>query len=266
MFSFFSSNSSAGRIGWTTCSHRSGLISVSESTPGLCWVEMRIFSISIGLPVLVADRDLGLAVGPQVRHHVAAPDLGQPVRQPVRERDRHRHQLGRLARRVAEHHPLVARAGHVERVVVARVGARLVRLVDALRDVGRLLVDRGDDRARVAVEAVRGVVVADPADRVARDLRHVDVGLRRDLAGHHHEAGVDERLARHAAVRVVAQHGVEHAVRDLVGHLVGMALRHGLGGEEELVVGKRLETHGIWKVSSAVVKFLLTRDHGARGA
>ena len=50
VFSFFSSNSSAGRIGWTTCSHRSGLISVSESTPGLCWVEMRIFSISIGRP------------------------------------------------------------------------------------------------------------------------------------------------------------------------------------------------------------------------
>ena len=110
------------------------------------------------LAVLVADRDLRLAVGAQVRHHVAAPHLGQPVRQRVRERDRHRHQLRRLARRVAEHHSLVARADHVERVVVARVGARLVRLVDALGDVRRLLVDRGDHRARLAVEAVRGVV------------------------------------------------------------------------------------------------------------
>ena len=49
VFSFFSSKSYAGRIGCTTCSQRSGLISVSESTPGLCCVEMRIFSISIGL-------------------------------------------------------------------------------------------------------------------------------------------------------------------------------------------------------------------------
>ena len=198
--------------------------------------------------VLVADRHLGLAVGAQVRHHVAAAHLREAVRQPVRERDRHRHQLVGLARRVAEHHSLVARAGDVELVVVAGVGARLVRLVDTLRDVRRLLVDRGDDRAGVAVEAVGGVVVADPADRVARDLRHVDVGLGGDLAGDDDEARVDERLAGHAAVRVVAQDGVEHAVGDLVGHLVGVALRDGLGGEEELVVGKGLETHGIWKV------------------
>ena len=204
-------------------------------------------------PVLVPDRDLGLAVGTQVGHHVTAAHLGQPVREPVRQRDRHRHELGGLARRVAEHHPLVTGAGDVHFVVITGVRARLVRLVYALRDVGRLLVDCRDDRARVAVEAVRGVVVADLANRVARDLRHVDVSLRRDLAGYDDEARVDERLARHSAVGVVAQDGVEHSVGDLVGHLVGMALRDGLGGEEELVIGKRLETHGIWKISSAVV-------------
>jgi hypothetical protein len=61
--------------------------------------------------------------------------------------------LRRLARRVAEHHPLVARADAVERIVVARVVLHLVRRVDALRDVGRLRVDRDDDAARVRVEA-----------------------------------------------------------------------------------------------------------------
>ena len=71
----------------------------------------------------------------------------------------------------------------------------------------------------------------------------------RDLAGDDDEAGVDERLAGDAAVRVVAQDGVEDAVGDLVGDLVRVALGHGLGREEELVVGKR--GHGLG-VGSAV--------------
>ena len=107
--------------------------------------------------------------------------VGQPLGQLVGQRDRQRHELVGLARGVAEHHALVARAGEIELIVVGGVGPRLVGLVDALRDIGRLLVDRVDDRARVAIEAVVGVVVADPAHRLARDVLDVDVGLGRDL-------------------------------------------------------------------------------------
>ena len=189
-------------------------------------------------PVLVADGDLGLAVGAQVGDDVSLADLGEPVGELVGERDRQRHQLRRLAGRVAEHHPLVARAGDVELVVVGRVGARLERLVDALGDVGRLLVDRVDHRARVGREAEVGVGVADLADRLAGDLLDVDVGLGRDLAGDDDEAGVDQRLAGDAAVRVVGEHRVEDAVGDLVGDLVRVALGHRLGGEQVLVVAK----------------------------
>ena len=64
----------------------------------------------------------------------------------------------RLAGRVAEHHPLVARADPVERIVVAGVVLELVGHVHALRDVGRLLVDRDHDAARLGVEAVLGAV------------------------------------------------------------------------------------------------------------
>ena len=159
------------------------------------------------------------------------------------ERDRHRHQLRRLAGRVAEHHPLVAGPGDVELVVVGRVGARLERLVDALGDVGRLLVDRVDHRAGVGREAEVGVGVADLADRLAGDLLDVDVGLGRDLAGDDDEAGVDERLAGDPAVRVVGQDRVEDAVGDLVGDLVRVALGHRLGGEQVLVLGKLLLGH-----------------------
>ena len=106
----------------------------------------------------------------------------------------------------------IARARHVELVVVARVGARLVSLVDALGDVRRLLVDGGDHRARVAVEPVHGVVVADAVDGLADDLRHVHVGRGRNFPGHHDEAGVDEGLAGDAPVGVVRQHGVENTI------------------------------------------------------
>jgi hypothetical protein len=158
------------------------------------------------------------------------------VGQLVGERDRERHQLLRLTRREAEHHALVAGARDVELVVVGRVGARLVGLVDALRDVGRLLVDGGDDGAALAVEPVLAAGVADLADRLARDLRDVHVHVRRDLARDHHEARVHERLTRHAPVRILGHHCVEDTVGNLVGDLVRMALGDRLGREQELVV------------------------------
>ena len=66
--------------------------------------------------------------------------------------------------RVAEHEPLVAGADPVERIVVARVVLHLEGLVDALRDVGRLLVERDDHAAGLGVEAVLRARVADLGD------------------------------------------------------------------------------------------------------
>jgi len=57
------------------------------------------------------------------------------------------------------------------------------------------------------------------------------------------EAGVDQRLAGDAPVGVLGQHGVQDPVGDLVGHLVRVALRDGLGGEEVLVV-RQVCAHG----------------------
>ena len=200
--------------------------------------------------VLVANRDLRLPVRPQVGDHVRPAHLGEAVGELVRERDGERHELGRLARRVAEHHPLVAGARDVELVVVGRVGARLQRLVDALGDVRRLLVDRVDDRAGVAREAEVGVRVADLADRLPGNVLDVDVGRGRDLSRHDDQPGVHERLAGHAPGGVVAQDGVEDAVGDLVGDLVGVSLGHRLRGEQEFVVGRL--GHEICSTSSVV--------------
>ena len=182
---------------------------------------------------LVAHRHLRLAVGTQVRQHVGLAHDRKPLGDAVRQHDRQRHQLARLVRGVAEHHPLVAGADHVERVVVARIVLHLVRGVDALRDVGRLLVDRDDHAARLRVEAVLGARVADLLHRLAHDPRNVDVLLGRHLTRDDDETGRDQRLARDAAHRVVRERSVEDRVRDLVGDLVGMPFGDRLRGEEE---------------------------------
>ena len=122
---------------------------------------------------LVAHRDLRLAVGPQVRQRaVRLRTAASRAREAVGEHDRQRHPLRRLVAGVAEHHALVARA------LASRSAPRRLRLVagvHALRDVGRLLVERDHDAAGVGVEAVLGVGVADVAHDGAHDGGDVDV-------------------------------------------------------------------------------------------
>jgi hypothetical protein len=75
-------------------------------------------------------------------------------------------------------------------------------------------------------------------ERVADDLRDVDVALGRDLAGDDDQPGVDQALAGDPPARVVAHHRVEDAVGDLVADLVRVALGDRLRGEQMLAVGK----------------------------
>ena len=62
------------------------------------------------LVAVVLDRDLALAVGPQPVDFALLAGFGQPVEDAVRQRDRQRHQLGRVVAGVAEHQALVAGA------------------------------------------------------------------------------------------------------------------------------------------------------------
>src|SRR5680860_267501 len=179
----------------------------------------------------VADGDLGLAVRPQVVERAVLAYRGEPLGQPVGEVDRHRHQCLGLVGRVAEHHPLVAGPGQPQFVVGVRAGARLVRGVDALGDVGRLLVERDQDRDVVAVVAVVAVVVADLADRLADQLGHVEVDVGRDLAGDDGHPGVDHGLAGDATLRVAGHDRVEDGVGNLVADLVWVTLGDRLGRE-----------------------------------
>ena len=98
------------------------------------------------------------------------------------------------------------------------------------------------DLAGVGGEADGRIDVADLADRVADeaiDHGSAEVGLGGDLAGHDGQVGGDQGFAGHPAERVGCQAVVEDGVADLVGHLVGMAHRHGFAGEQVSV-----RTHG----------------------
>src|SRR4029450_521563 len=122
------------------------------------------------------------------------------------------------------------------RIVVARVVLELVRLVDAERNIRRLLVNRDDDAAGVGVEPPFRVDVADLRNPLADELWDVHPRLGRDLPGNDDEPGRDQRLARDAPVGIVSEHSVEHRVRDLVGDLVRVALGDRLGREEILAL------------------------------
>jgi hypothetical protein len=134
-----------------------------------------------GAAVAVADRDLRLAVRAQVWERLVLAHLGEPLGKLVRERDRQRHQLVGLTRRVAEHHPLVTGPGDIELVIGPASARASIGVVHALRDVWRLLVDRIEHRARVRAEAEICIDVADRANRLAHDLLNIERRSSRDL-------------------------------------------------------------------------------------
>ena len=158
---------------------------------------------------------------------------------------RHGHEGLGLVGGITEHHALVAGTDQVDRVG-GSAGLGLEGLVDALGDIGRLLVDEAHNAAGIAVKTELGTVVANAADNAASDFLHVDVGLGANLAGDDDGAGGHEGLAGAADVLNVGRHAVgrnialllelyffgedcvEYGVADLVGDLIGMAFGHRL--------------------------------------
>ena len=169
-----------------------------------------------GTAVVVFDRDLRLAIGTEIIEQAVTPRARESLDQLVRQRNRQRHELVGLGAGVAEHEALIAGAAWI----------------DALGDVGRLLVNRGQNGARLVVEPVFRPGVADILDRIADDLLVVHGRLRGDLAGDHGDAGGHERLARDTPGGVLRENGVENGIGNLVGDLVGMAFGDGLRSEQ----------------------------------
>jgi hypothetical protein len=168
----------------------------------------------------IFDCDLGFAIGAEVRAGTVLANLRKFLAELMRERDGHRHQLGRLVAGEAKHHALVAGASGI----------------DAHGDIARLFVDARDHSAGVRIEAVDGVVIADGLDDSADDLLEVDVSLGGNFAGDNDEAGAGKGFAGDAAHGVFAEAGVENGVGNLVGDFVGMAFGNRLRGKQKTIL------------------------------
>ncbi len=158
--------------------------------------------------IAISDRHLHLAIGTQVVERLGAANLREATREPMREHDRQRHELRGFIARETEHHARVAGPADV----------------DALRDIGRLLVDARDHAAGLGVEAVLRPRVAHLSHGLADDPGDVDVAVSGDLSDHDDQASRDDGLASHTRERVFGQDGIEDGVGDLVCDLVRMAL------------------------------------------
>ena len=172
------------------------------------------------LAVDVLQADLALRVGAEPGLAGVA-GLSHRFQDVVRIIDRCRHQHIGLAHGVAEHDALVARAFVL---VVLRI--------DALRDIGRLLMDVAFDIGMLPVEAF--LLVADFADRAARTLDQDILGDRSgtaDLTGENHTVRRRQRLDRDSGVRIGGEIDIDDRIGDPVANLIRMPFAYGLARE-----------------------------------
>ena len=117
--------------------------------------------------LIVFNRNLRLPIRPQKIQLPPLARLCQPLRQPMRQQNRRRHQLRILITSIPKHHSLVAGATGV----------------DPHRYVGGLFVDGADYGAGFVIEAVGGIGVAYRHYCAAHDGGEVYVGFGGDFAG-----------------------------------------------------------------------------------
>ena len=142
---------------------------------------------------------------------------------------------------------------------------RLERLVDALRDVGRLLVERHHHAAGLRVEPVLGARVADVGEIRSRTSAGMSSCVVVVISPATTTRPVVISVSQ--ATRPIgssAQDGVEDGVRDLVGDLVRMTLGHRLGRELELAGGAVVRGHALPLESGSSARARACADGGQR--
>ena len=141
----------------------------------------------VGGVALVLDGDLGLSVGPEPRADSVLPNLGELVANLGGEDVGEGHQLGGLVSGIAKHMSLVSSSELLERLGV--------HAVDALSDVGRLLLNVDED---LALGSVKADVVRDETDLCAGLADNglvVNLCLGGDLTEDHDHVGLCASLA-----------------------------------------------------------------------
>ena len=185
-----------------------------------------------GLAVVILNSHLSLSVGTEIVECTVLSYVGKSLCELVRERDRQRHKLLGLVASVSEHKSLIA-CTDIELVSVALL--RLKRLVNAHRDVGRLLVNRAEHAAAIAVKAVLCSGVADLADCVSYDLLKINDSLGRDLTHNCYKSCRAEGLARNARHRVLLKQSVEYRIRNFIRYFIGMSFGYRFGRKKHFL-------------------------------
>ena len=113
----------------------------------------------------------------------------------MRHLNRQRHEFRSLIARIAEHHPLIAGALFFMQAFA---------FGHTLRNIRRLLLDRGENSAGIAIKPHGRIGVADFTHYLANDIGIAHLGFAGDLSGDHNHASFRQALTGHAAIRIAA--------------------------------------------------------------
>ena len=113
----------------------------------------------------VFNGDLALAIRSQPFDGSGFALFAQISGNPVRDRDRHRHQLRRLVAGESDHHALIAGSGQSERIRSLTLST-FEGDIDAFLDVRALLADADDDITGIGINPERRIGVADFPQRL----------------------------------------------------------------------------------------------------
>jgi hypothetical protein len=97
-----------------------------------------------------------------------------------------------------------------------------------------LALDSAHDGASVGVKTVFRTVIANAADGFTDQGVVIDLRGGGDFAGHHGQAGGDQRLAADAALGILPEDFIEYGVGNLVGYLVGVTFGDGFRRKQEV--------------------------------
>ena len=168
--------------------------------------------------VTILNGDLRFSIRPQEINLLLLANVRQPLRQTVRQLDRHGHQLFRLVARKSKHQTLVARAAGVH----------------SHGDVWRLPFHRAQHGAGLAIVSILRAVVAHASDGLPHQLVIIHVRAGGNLSRNHRQTSRNQRLAGHPTHGVLSHHFIQHRVRNLVRDFIRVTFRHGFRCKQKI--------------------------------
>lgn len=169
--------------------------------------------------VLVLNSDLGLGIGAQPGERAVTAGSRHGSVELVGELEGEGEELRGLVSGITEHDTLVTSTELLEGLLV----------MQALGDIGRLLLNGNKQVEGLVVETLLRVVIANISDGVADNLLVVELGLGGDFAKDHDHTSLGGGLASDLGQGILGQAGIENSIRDLVSDLVGVTLTDRLG-------------------------------------